>query len=148
MTFFGLAPSISGWIGLLGYSAIFAIALISVFTISKIKVARSLSKTEFITFTVVTLTESSEYTLRVPKHMQVAIFLHKFITHLSKGPAKNNINFLNLYFHPVLQLKKKSIFADVNPHSSIAEAKIRNGSYCRIKAKPISENNEVMYSLG
>jgi hypothetical protein len=145
LEFFGLAPKISIWVGLFGYSLLLIISFVSVLIYSKINSMLRASRYEFITFTIISATEGSEYAVKAPKHMQVVVFLHKFIFHLSTGPAKSNIDLLNIYFYPVFQIQKEQGYIDVNSQSTLSQAGIVNGSLCQIRANPKSESNEIKY---
>jgi len=134
--FFGLLPPLDGIAGAVAYAAMILCAVLSV-PVSRYAYGRwSGARMTYVEFRVSSSSDGADYLVRAPTNMQVWDFTHQFLRHLSRGPGGERIVAKAEFFDPVLQVKAKRSFVDLDSGDTLKQAGIARGAHCRIRANP------------
>lgn len=146
--FFGLvSPSFVGF-GVVGYTGMLVVAVIAVFVAARMYRRYSVSRLDFLIFTVASSSDGLSHLVRAPANMQVTDFVHQFLDYLSKGRGAERVKQLRWHFEPTLQVQNGIQFADIENSLTLSQAGITEGNLCQIRGKPIPKYDGPMFSRG
>ena len=143
---FGLTPQLVGWSGVAMYGLLL---LIPALLLPVVLRSFRWYKTHDLPFISLILRSSSDgftYSLRVAANMQVGEVVNRIIEILQSGSGKERINETLKRYYPVLQVRRKNVFHDVNPNLTIHAAGFNDNDECQSRGQLHKEFDEIRFS--